>query len=275
MRTLMMIASVAMIGTGVFCVANASAAFLSVAFVIGLIFILLGAFEMLISRRADFDVSETGVSFAKDGFLMLIYGAVIVSGQVTDDNSAQMMFALWMLIEGVLAFRSEWLDIMETDIDQRIGVTLSTIMLIAGAYMFFNNSTLRLSQTLLIGICMIILGLRRFWQSFRIEYSRPSFVTGNEEKLMEDALEAGASDFVTDDGIFDIRTEPNDLSAIRDDLEAKGYKFLSSEVEYIPSTYTKLTNEDDIKNMSRMLEMFEDNDDVQDVWHNWEMPEEE
>ena len=52
MRTLMMIASVAMIGAGVFCVANASAAFLSVAFVIGLIFILLGAFEMLISRRA-------------------------------------------------------------------------------------------------------------------------------------------------------------------------------------------------------------------------------
>ena len=97
----------------------------------------------------------------------------------------------------------------------------------------------------------------------------------DEEKLMEDALEAGASDFLTDDGIFDIRTEPNDLGAIRDDLEAKGYKFLSAEVEYIPSTYTNLTNEDDIKNMTKMLEMFEDNDDVQDVWHNWEMPDEE
>ena len=95
-----------------------------------------------------------------------------------------------------------------------------------------------------------------------------------EEQLMEDALEAGATDFLTDEGIFDIRTEPNDLGAVRDDLEAKGYSFLSAEVEYIPSTYTKLTNEDDIKNMTKMLEMFEDNDDVQDVWHNWEMPEE-
>ncbi len=221
MRTLMMIASVAMIGTGVFCVANASAAFLSVAFVIGLIFILLGAFEMLISRRADFDVSETGVSFAKDGFLMLIYGAVIVSGQVTDDNSAQMMFALWMLIEGVLAFRSEWLDIMETDIDQRIGVTLSTIMLIAGAYMFFNNSTLRLSQTLLIGICMIILGLRRFWQSFRIEYSRPSFVTGNEEKLMEAQEDEKRALAKAKEGIREQKNAQRRIAKIKADMAAE------------------------------------------------------
>ena len=92
----------------------------------------------------------------------------------------------------------------------------------------------------------------------------------DEEKLMEDALEAGATDFLTDEGIFDIRTEPNDLGAVRDDLEAKGYKFLSAEVEYVPSTYTRLDNPDDITNMGRMLEMFEDNDDIQEVFHNWE-----
>ena len=53
-------------------------------------------------------------------------------------------------------------------------------------------------------------------------------------------------------------------------LTKKGYTFLSAEVEYVPSSYTRLENEDDIKNMSKMLEMFEDNDDVQNVWHNWE-----
>ncbi len=96
----------------------------------------------------------------------------------------------------------------------------------------------------------------------------------DEEALMEDALEAGASDFLTDEeDVYVIRTEPNDLGAVRDDLDAKGYKFISAEVEYIPSTYTELTNEDDIKNMSKMLEMFEDNDDVQSVWHNWENEE--
>ena len=92
----------------------------------------------------------------------------------------------------------------------------------------------------------------------------------DEDKLMEDALEAGAVDFITDGEVFDIRTEPNDMGAIRDDLEAKGYTFLSAEVEYVPSTYTRLDNLDDITNMGRMLEMFEDNDDIQEVFHNWE-----
>ena len=91
----------------------------------------------------------------------------------------------------------------------------------------------------------------------------------DEEKLMEDALEAGAVDFLTDDeDVFVVRTEPNDLGAVRDDLESKGYKFVSAEVEYIPTTETALTNEDDLKCMGKLLDMLEDNDDVQNVWHN-------
>lgn len=92
----------------------------------------------------------------------------------------------------------------------------------------------------------------------------------DEDKLMEDALEAGASDFLSDGDVYEIRTEPNDMGLVRDDLEAKGYKFLSAEVEYIPSTYTKLTDPDDIQNMGRILEMFDESDDIQEVYHNWE-----
>ena len=91
-----------------------------------------------------------------------------------------------------------------------------------------------------------------------------------EDTVMEDALEAGASDFINDEDVFIIRTEPNDLGLVRDDLDAKGYKFVSAEIEYVPSNYTKLTNEDDLKMMGRLLEMMEDNDDVQGVWHNLE-----
>ena len=90
---------------------------------------------------------------------------------------------------------------------------------------------------------------------------------------MEDALEAGASDFIRDEDVFIVRTEPNDLGLVRDDLEEKGYHFVSAELEYIPSTYTKLTDEEDLKMMSRLLDMMEENDDVQDVWHNLENPE--
>ena len=86
----------------------------------------------------------------------------------------------------------------------------------------------------------------------------------DEDQLMEDALEAGASDFLTDEeDIFEIRTEPNDVGAIRDELEGKGYHIISSEAAYIPQTYTRLESEEDMKNMARMIDMFEENDDVQ------------
>ena len=97
----------------------------------------------------------------------------------------------------------------------------------------------------------------------------------DEDQLMEDALEAGASDFLTDDeDIFEIRTETNDLGVIRDELEGKGYNIISSESAYIPATYTRLESEDGMKAMARMIEMFEDNDDVQNIYHNWENEDE-
>lgn len=218
MRTLMMIASFAMIGAGIFCVANASAAFLSVAFVIGIVFVLLGATEILISRRADFDVSEKGVGIAKDGILMLIFGLVILTGQVTDDISAQVMFALWLTVEGVLAFKAEWLDIMDTDWEHRIGIVISTLMLITGVYIFFNNSLFRFGSTLLTGICMIVLGLRRFWQSLDIEYSRPSFVTGNEEKLREAEEDEKRALAKAKEGIREQKNAQRRIARIKEDM---------------------------------------------------------
>ena len=92
----------------------------------------------------------------------------------------------------------------------------------------------------------------------------------DEDKVMEDALEAGASDFQADEDVFQISTEPDDFSGVREDLEAKGYEFVSAEVEMVPSTYTTLTDEDAITKMQKLLD---DNDDVQNVWHNWDMPE--
>ena len=93
----------------------------------------------------------------------------------------------------------------------------------------------------------------------------------DEDTVMEDALEAGASDFEADEDIFTIYTEPEDFGAIRDDLSGKGYEFASAEVEQVPSTYTKLDDEETKTKMQKMLDMFEDNDDIQNVWHNWEM----
>ena len=72
------------------------------------------------------------------------------------------------------------------------------------------------------------------------------------------------------DGIYEIRTDPYDCGAVSSALADKGYTFLSADVAYIPSNYVALTDPDDITAMGKMLEMFEDNDDIQGVWHNWE-----
>lgn len=96
----------------------------------------------------------------------------------------------------------------------------------------------------------------------------------DEDTVMEAALEAGASDFNYEDGMFEIKTEPNELNAVRDSLEAQGYTFAQAEVAFVPATYTSLTDEHDILMMNKLIENLEDDDDVQNVWHNWENPEE-
>ena len=92
----------------------------------------------------------------------------------------------------------------------------------------------------------------------------------DEDAVMTDALEVGAADFEADDDIFTIYTDPDDFSAVREELEKLGYEFASAELEMVPDTYVKLEDEDTVTKMQKMLDMFEDNDDIQNVWHNWE-----
>lgn len=92
----------------------------------------------------------------------------------------------------------------------------------------------------------------------------------DEEELMMQALDLGADDFNAEEEYFEILTSPEDFSAVSSGLEEAGYTFESAEISMIPQNYTKLTEADDIKNMNKLLEMLEDNDDVQNVWTNLE-----
>ncbi|MDD4772769.1 MAG: YebC/PmpR family DNA-binding transcriptional regulator [Eubacteriales bacterium] len=96
----------------------------------------------------------------------------------------------------------------------------------------------------------------------------------DEERLMEDALDAGAEDISSEDDIYEIITGPNDVYTVTAALEQKGYKIISGERDKIPESNIILENEEDIKKMNMLLELLEDNDDVQEVYHNWENREE-
>lgn len=92
----------------------------------------------------------------------------------------------------------------------------------------------------------------------------------DEEKLMEAALEAGAADFKSEDNVYEIYTEPDDLEAVSAALEAAGYKASNVEQTKVPSSYVSIENEEDAENMEKLLELLDDNDDVTNVYHNWE-----
>ncbi len=92
----------------------------------------------------------------------------------------------------------------------------------------------------------------------------------DEDTVMMDALDAGADDMQVEDEVFEVYTDPDAFAAVTAALEAKGYTFLEAGVQMVPQNYIKLENEEDIKNMEKMIDLLEEDDDVQNVWHNWD-----
>ena len=97
----------------------------------------------------------------------------------------------------------------------------------------------------------------------------------DEEELMMQALDAGAEDFNAEEDSFEILTSVESFSEVRQKLEGLGIPMASAEVTMVPQNYIEVTAEEDIKKINKMLDMFDDNDDVQDVYHNAELPEDE
>ena len=91
----------------------------------------------------------------------------------------------------------------------------------------------------------------------------------DEDDLMMTALDAGAEDFAAEEDSYEIVTDPDDFSKVREALEAESIEMASAEVTMIPNTMVELASEDDIKNLQKTLDLLEEDDDVQDVWHNW------
>lgn len=95
----------------------------------------------------------------------------------------------------------------------------------------------------------------------------------DEEEIMMQAIEAGAEDFSSEDEVFEITTSVEDFTRVRDTLKEAGYTFSTAELAYIPQNTSKLEEEKDIKNMVKLIDALEDSDDVQNVYHNWEVPD--
>jgi YebC/PmpR family DNA-binding regulatory protein len=94
----------------------------------------------------------------------------------------------------------------------------------------------------------------------------------SEDEILTAALDAGADDVEFDEDVIEVYTAPDDFLSVSGALESAGYGFLSAQVEMIPQNYVSLTDPADIKNMEKMLDLMEDSDDVQNVWHSGVLP---
>lgn len=91
----------------------------------------------------------------------------------------------------------------------------------------------------------------------------------DEEEVEMAAIEAGAEDISIEETHFEIYTEIADFAAVRDELAGAGFEFSMAELRYLPQTMTELTKEEDLKSMNKLIDLLEENDDVQQVYHNW------
>ena len=97
----------------------------------------------------------------------------------------------------------------------------------------------------------------------------------DEDEVMMQALDAGAEDFNAMEDAFEVYTAPSDFSAVREALEAAGYTFISAEVRMIPQNTVNVDDAETVEKIERFLERLDDNDDVQEVYHNAVMPDED
>ncbi|KGF10270.1 Probable transcriptional regulatory protein YebC [Urinicoccus massiliensis] len=95
------------------------------------------------------------------------------------------------------------------------------------------------------------------------------------DEVMMVAIDSGAGDVDGDDDGLEITTSPEDFAAVRDALEEAGYSPKMAEITYIPQNEVELTSEEDVKKMEKLIDALEDNDDVQDIYHNWKEPDED
>ena len=172
-----------MVIVGTFCVANSTAAFTSVAFVIGGALLIMGALELIVFRNVGYGDNMITKTYVVQAVISTFLGVMFLSGQVSEDVSVSAIFAMMLMTSGLAADFSINIDIRTNSLSEKRTFVLGTAMTLLGAYMFFNKSVLDIHVMLLIGVAAILIGVDRFRISMSLDYNKPEFLSKNEEKL--------------------------------------------------------------------------------------------
>ena len=174
---------------GVFCIANAGLSFMSMAFPIGIILIIVGIFEC-ISYRKSLDNNEEKHWLLTEGLTTFILGVVVLTGQLAADIAVPVVFGMWVMISGIRGFvvltqlKVDRANIVR-DFDFYWDLVISALNIVVGVYTFFNNLLYPVTVLAILGICFVIQGTTVIKFGYDMTYVKPDILKTKEEKLEE------------------------------------------------------------------------------------------
>ena len=189
MRILTMLTGVLFIGAGIFLVANGGVTFLSVAFVVGVMFVIAGIVECLSynSYRGD-NVEKSWI--LNDGLTTFVLGVLILLNKISADAVVPMILGLWVLITGIRNFVHAWEHIEDRGSMFYDHLIVGLLNIIFGLYVFFGSEIFNLASITMIGLCVIVQGINILHVGATIIIIKPKFI-----KTKEEMLEAAAAKF--------------------------------------------------------------------------------
>lgn len=171
------------IGTGTFCIANYNVAFVSVAFVVGIALLFLGAAELSVNRGRAIQGDSDEVDI--EGMIAVLVGAVFLSGEVSEDVAVTTLFGIWTIVEGLRSVSSTHFNIRANTTSDNVAQILGVVTTLLGVYSFFNISLFDFKVLGLVGVSLLLIGTNRFRFALMVDYKKPEFLTGNHEKLAD------------------------------------------------------------------------------------------
>ena len=189
MRILTMMIGVLFTGAGIYLVANGGLSFMSVAFIVGLIFVVAGIVECLsYSGYRGEDEEKSWILI--DGTTTFILGILILMNKLSADAAVPLVLGLWILLSGIRNFVHAWEKIEEMDYGFYDHLVIGLVNIVLGLYAFFDQDLFDLSTVTLIGVYMIAGGVNIIHIGATIKILKPEFIKTKEEKLEEAAIKA-------------------------------------------------------------------------------------
>ena len=181
-----MLTGILFLGAGIYLVANEGVTFLSVAFIVGLMFVIAGVVECLsYSRYRGDNVERSWI--LNDGTTTFVLGVLILLNKISADAVVPMILGLWVLITGIRNFVHAWEHIEERGNAFYDHLIIGLLNLIFGLYVFFDGEIFNLASITMIGLCMIVQGVNIIHIGATIRVIKPKFIKTKEEMLEEAA----------------------------------------------------------------------------------------